>query len=399
MILIDCRRPLSSTSGVRILKIETKLIHAGDPHPRFAGAVTVPIFQSATFEYTGQAKYEDLKYIRLNNTPNHAALGKLLSSLEGAESAVVAASGMAAISSSLLTVLKAGDHFLAQECLYGGTHTFITGDLPSYGIACDFINAADPDEWRRKLRPNTRAIYVETMSNPLLQIPDHRLVVEFARAHHLVSLIDNTLASPINFRPPALGYDLSLHSCTKYLNGHSDIVAGAVIGAAAWIERVNHKMIHLGGCLDPHACFLLDRGIKTLALRMRQHNDNAQRIAEFLERHPKVERVIYPGLHSHPDHRLAADLFDGSGGLLSFEMAGGAPAAQRLLDRLAIPICAPSLGGVETLITRPSTTSHSGIAPEDRRRMGISDGLVRLAVGIEAAEDLIDDLSQALEGV
>jgi len=176
-------------------------------------------------------------------------------------------------------------------------------------------------------------------------------------------------------------------------------VAGAVIGSAAWIERVNHKMIHLGGSLDPHACFLLDRGIKTLALRMRQHNHNAQRIAEFLERHPKIERVIYPGLPSHPDHRLAADLFDGFGGLLSFEMAGGAPAAQRLLGRLAIPICAPSLGGVETLITRPSTTSHSGIAPEDRRRMGISDGLVRLAVGVEAAEDLIDDLFQALEGV
>jgi cystathionine beta-lyase/cystathionine gamma-synthase len=384
---------------VHILKIETKVIHAGDPHPRFAGAVTVPIFQSATFEYSGQARYEDLKYIRLNNTPNHVALGKLLSSLESAEAAVATASGMSAISSALLTVLKSGDHFLAQECLYGGTHTFITGDLPSYGVECDFINVADPDDWRRKLRPNTRAIYVETMSNPLLQVPDHRLVVKFARAHHLVSLIDNTLASPINFRPCTLGYDLSLHSCTKYLNGHSDIVAGAVIGSAAWIERVNHKMIHLGGSLDPHACFLLDRGIKTLALRMRQHHENAQRIAQFLEHHPKVQRVIYPGLRSHPDFHLAAELFDGCGGLLSFELAGGAPAAQRLLERLAIPICAPSLGGVETLITRPATTSHSGIAPADRRRMGISDGLVRLAVGIEAAEDLIDDLSQALDGI
>jgi len=380
------------------LKIETKLIHAGDPHPRFAGAVTVPIFQSATFEYSGQSKYEDLKYIRLNNTPNHAALGKLLASLEGAEAAVVTSSGMAAISTALLTVLKSGDHLLAQECLYGGTHTFITNDLPNFGITFDFIDAADPEQWRRQLKPNTRAIYVETMSNPLLQVPDHRVVVEFARAHGLTSLIDNTLASPINFRPSVLGYDLSLHSCTKYLNGHSDIVAGAVIGSAAWVERVNHKLIHLGGCLDPHACFLLDRGIKTLALRMRQHNHNAQRIAEFLEMHPKVERVIYPGLRSHPDHRLAAELFDGYGGLLSFEVSGGAPAAQRFLERLAIPICAPSLGGVETLITRPATTSHSGIAPEQRRRMGISDGLVRLAVGIEAAEDLIDDLAGALDG-
>jgi cystathionine beta-lyase/cystathionine gamma-synthase len=378
------------------MKLETKLIHAGDPHPRFAGAVTVPIFQSATFEYAGQSKYEDLKYIRLSNTPNHVALGKLLAALEGAEAALVTGSGMAAISTALLTVLKSGDHLLAQECLYGGTHTFITGDLPNFGISFDFINAADPEDWRRKLRPTTRAIYVETMSNPLLQIPDHRKVVEFARAHGLVSLIDNTLASPINFRPPTRGYDLSLHSCTKYLNGHSDIVAGAVIGAAAWIERINHKLIHLGGCLDPHACFLLDRGIKTLALRMRQHNQSAQRIAEFLERDARVTRVMYPGLPGHPDHRLARELLEGCGGLLSFELAGGAAAVQRFIERLRIPISAPSLGGVETLITRPATTSHSGMSSEDRAHLGITDGLVRLAVGIEAAEDLIDDLSQAL---
>jgi cystathionine beta-lyase/cystathionine gamma-synthase len=378
------------------VKLQTKLIHAGEAHPRFAGAVTTPIFQSSTFEYVGQDRYEHVRYLRLNNTPNHVALGKVLAAAEGAEAALVTSSGMAAISAALLTVLKAGDHLLAQECLYGGTHTFITGDLPGFGISFDFVKAADPDDWRRKLRPNTRAIYVETMSNPLLQVPDHRKVVDFARAHGLVSMIDNTLASPVNFRPPELGYDLSLHSCTKYLNGHSDIVAGAVIGSAAWIERINHKLIHLGGCLDPHACFLLERGVKTLALRMRAHNENGQRIAEFLERHPKVERVMYPGLNSHPDHRLAGDLFDGCGGLLSFELQGGAAAAQRFMERLQIPICAPSLGGVETLITRPATTSHSGIAPQDRARMGISDGLIRLAVGIEAAEDLIDDLSQAL---
>jgi len=381
------------------LKLETRLIHAGDPHPRFAGAVIVPIFQSATFEYAGQDKYEDLKYIRLNNTPNHVALAKLLASLEGAEAAVVTASGMAAISTTLLSVLKAGDHLLAQECLYGGTHTFITSDLPQLGIAFDFIDVSKPDEWRQKLRPNTRAIYMEAMSNPLLQVPDHRQVVEFARANGLVSLIDNTVASPVNFRPLDIGYDLSLHSCTKYLNGHSDIVAGAVIGTAQWIARVNHKMIHLGGCLDPHACFLLERGIKTLALRMKQHNQSAQQIAQFLEGHPKVARVMYPGLPSHPGYRLAGELFDGCGGLLSFELNGGVAAAQRFMQRLTIPICAPSLGGVETLITRPATTSHSGIAAPERRRLGISDGLIRLAVGIEAVDDLIEDLAQALEVV
>ena len=385
--------------GGKILKLETRLIHAGDPHPRFAGAVTVPIFQSATFEYTGQDKYEDLKYIRLNNTPNHVALAKLLASLEGAETAVVTASGMAAISTTLLSVLKAGDHLLAQECLYGGTHTFITGDLPQLGITCDFIDVSKPEEWRRQLRPNTRAIYMETMSNPLLQVPDHRQVVEFARANGLVSLIDNTVASPVNFRPLDIGYDLSLHSCTKYLNGHSDIVAGAVIGTAQWIARVNHKMIHLGGSLDPHACFLLERGIKTLALRMKQHNQSAQQIAQFLEGHPKVARVMYPGLPSHPGYRLAGELFDGCGGLLSFELKGGVAAAQRFMQRLTIPISAPSLGGVETLITRPATTSHSGISAQERRRLGISDGLIRLAVGIEAVDDLIEDLAQALEVV
>jgi cystathionine beta-lyase/cystathionine gamma-synthase len=235
------------------------------------------------------------------------------------------------------------------------------------------------------------------MSNPLLQVPDHRQVVDFARSNQLVSLIDNTLASPVNFRPLTIGYDLSLHSCTKYLNGHSDIVAGAVIGSRQWIERVNHKLIHLGGSLDPHACFLLERGIKTLVLRMRQHNQSAQQIAEFLEAHPKVERVMYPGLRSHPDYRLAGELFDGSGGLLSFELTGGVAAAERFMERLTIPISAPSLGGVETLITRPATTSHSGIAPQARRRLGVSDGLVRLPVGIEAVEDLIEDLSLALQ--
>jgi cystathionine beta-lyase/cystathionine gamma-synthase len=378
------------------VKLETRLIHAGEAHPRFAGAVNLPIFQSSTFEYEERGNYADLKYIRLSNTPNHVALGKVLAAIEGAEAALVTASGMAAISAALLAMLKPGDHLLTQGCLYGGSHMFITGELPAFGVSFDFIDAADPGDWRRKLRPNTRAIYVETMSNPLLQVPDHRKVVEFARANGLLSLIDNTLATPLNFRPLALGYDLSLHSCTKYLNGHCDIVAGAVIGSASWIERINLKIINFGGCLDPHACFLLERGLKTLALRMRAHNENGQRIAEFLERHPKVERVMYPGLQSHPDHALARELFDGCGGLLSFELTGGLAAAKRVIERLSIAICAPSLGGVETLITRPATTSHSGVAPEERRRMGISDGLIRLAVGVEAAEDLIDDLSQAL---
>ena len=378
--------------------LETKLIHAGEPNPRIQGAVSMPIFQSANFEYSGETDYHDLKYIRLNNTPNHIALHQKLAALENAEAALVTASGMAAISTALLTVLSTGDHLLAQDCLYGGTHDFITKDFAAFGISYTFINADEPDSWKRNLRPNTRAIYVETMTNPLLQVADLRGVVQFAKEHNLVSLIDNTFASPVNFRPSELGLDLSLHSCTKYLNGHSDIVAGAVIGRADLVRKVKHRLDHLGGSLDPHAAFLLHRGMKTLALRVKFQNESTLKIARFLERHPAVERVNYAGLESHPRHARACELFDGFGGVLSFELKGGIEEAQRFMDNTTLPISAPSLGGVETLITRPVTTSHSGISADNRKRLGISDRLIRLSVGIEATEDIIRDCNNALRG-
>ena len=377
--------------------LETKLIHAGEPEPLINGAVSMPIFQSVVFVYTGETSYHDLRYIRLNNTPNHVALHRKLAALENAEAAVVTASGMAAISTSLLTVLSSGDHFLAQDCLYGGTHDFITKDLPPFGISFDFINGDDPDSWTHKLRPNTKAIYVETMTNPLLQVADLNAVVEFGKAHGLVSLIDNTFASPVNFRPPEWGFDLSLHSCTKYLNGHSDIVAGAVIGRSYFIEQVTHKLNHLGGSLDPHACFLLHRGLKTLAVRVRYQNESTLNIARFLEEHPAIEQINYPGLESHPSNERARDLFNGFSGVLSFELKGGVEAAGRFIRSLTLPILAPSLGGVETLITRPATTSHSGMSAEDRQALGISDSLIRVSVGIEATEDIIDDFQEALK--
>ena len=377
--------------------VETKLIHAGEPQPRILGAVSIPIFQSAMFEYKGEASYHDIKYIRLNNTPNHTALHGKLAALENAEAAIVTASGMAAISTALLAILSQGDHFLAQECLYGGTFDFVTKDLPALGITFDFIDGNDPASWEAKLKPNTKAIYVETMANPLLDVLDLKAAVDFAKAHNLVSLIDNTFASPVNFRPPEWGYDLSMHSCTKYLNGHSDIVAGAVIGRADLVKQVTHKLNHLGGTLDPHTCFLLHRGIKTLALRMKQHNQSALEIATFLESHPAVTKVNYPGLKSHPAHDRAAEMLDGFSGMLSFEMKGGVDAAERFFERAQLPVIAPSLGGVETLLTRPATTSHSGLSPEERKEMGISDGLVRVSVGIENTGDLIEDFRQALE--
>lgn len=377
--------------------IETKLIHAGEPLPRIKGAVSMPIFQTAQFEYDGEDDYHRLRYIRLSNSPNHLALHEKLAALENAEAALVTGSGMAAITTTLMTILSAGDHLLAHSCLYGGTHDFITKDFATLGLSYDFIDADDPASWASSLRPRTKAIYVETMTNPLLQVGDLEAVVAFAREHGLVSIIDNTFASPINFRPAEWGFDLSLHSATKYLNGHSDIVAGAVIGRGDLIESIKRKLDHLGGALDPHACFLLHRGLKTLAVRMKHHNQSALQLGQFLQAHPAVARINYPGLPSHPRHQRARRLFEGFSGMISFELHGGAEAADRFMRRTTLPIIAPSLGGVETLITRPAVTSHRGLSPQERQRLGISDGLIRVSVGLEATEELIADFDQALK--
>ncbi|MEE8336165.1 MAG: aminotransferase class I/II-fold pyridoxal phosphate-dependent enzyme [Candidatus Neomarinimicrobiota bacterium] len=376
--------------------LDTKLIHSGELEKRIEGAVSMPIFQSSTYEYNGQKGYDNLKYIRLNNTPNHSVLHKKLAALENAESGLVTSSGMSAITTSLLTVLKAGDHLLAQNTLYGGTLDFIINDLPNLGIEYDFIKGDEPQEWSEKLKKNTRAVFVETITNPLIDIPDLGTVVSFASAQGLISMIDNTFASPINFRPAELGFDLSLHSCSKYINGHSDIVAGAVIGSEKLINRIKHKLNHFGGSLDPHACFLLHRGLKTLALRIRQQNINALKIAEFMAGHSEVEKLNYPGLKSNPAYFKAKKYLDGFGGMLSFELKGGTDRADNFINSLIIPINAPSLGGVESLITRPVLTSHSGMNPTQRQNAGINDKLIRLSVGIEAVDDLLDDLSQAL---
>jgi cystathionine beta-lyase/cystathionine gamma-synthase len=263
-------------------------------------------------------------------------------------------------------------------------------------IGVDFIDAANRASWRESLTPQTRAIYVETISNPLMQVADLRGAVEFARAHGLISIIDNTFASPINFRPPEHGFDLSLHSCTKYLNGHSDIVAGAIVGRATHVNQCKALLELLGGSLDPHACFLLHRGMKTLALRMTYQNRSTQALAEFLSRHPQIARVNYPGLASHPRHDRARSLFLGFGGVLSFEAKDGLPAAEKFLQKARLPIQAPSLGGVETLMTRPAMTSHRLLPVEDRARLGVTDSLIRISVGIESTEDLIEDFDQAL---
>src|SRR5437867_2666508 len=312
--------------------IETKLVHCGER--AVEGAVCLPIFQSVTFASRPEDGYHDVRYIRLNNTPNHQLLHEKLAAIEGGEAALVTASGMAAITTSLLTFLRVGDHLLAQDCLYGGTHGFVTQELPALGISCDFIDGTDPDSWERLLRPTTRVIYVETMTNPLLGVADLPAVIRFARAHDLLSMIDNTFATPVNFRPLEMGFDLSIHSGTKYLNGHDDIAAGCVIGRAEQVERIRHRLNHLGGSLDPHACFLLNRGLMTLALRVRQQNPNALPLADSLPGQSAGERAGSPGCRSRRRRSGAKDGIQGCGGGLGLGVRGPEEGSPRVSGRL-----------------------------------------------------------------
>ena len=348
----------------------TVAIHAGAEH--FDGAVTTPIFCSSTFASGDVTAYHQLKYIRLNNTPNHRVLHARLAALEGGEAAVVTASGMAAISTAVLSVLQAGDHVMVEVGCYGGTDSFFRHELPRLGIAVDFFDALDPSSgW--PLKNNTRAVYVETISNPLLRVIPLERVAAYAREHGLVSLVDNTFATPLEVRPLELGIDLVLHSATKYLNGHSDIVAGAVVGSAERILDITRRLNHFGGSLDPHACFLLERGLKTLPLRFRHQSASAARVAAWLE--PRCDRVYYPGI----------------GGVVAFEHER----AEAILAALQLFIVAPSLGGVESLAVRPAATTALNMSAEEMATAGIRTQLVRLSVGCEEVEDLLADLEQA----
>jgi len=382
-----------------ILRLETKLIHAGEPEPRIRNAVVAPIFQSSTYLFTKESEYHDIHYLRLNNSPNHEVLHAKIAALENAEAGLVASSGMAIITTTLLTFLKSGDHLIAQRGLYGGTHDFIVKDLRAFDIECSFVSIEEESTWKAHLRPNTKVFYCESISNPLMEVGDLRGVARFAKEHGLISIVDNTFATPINFRPSEQGFDLVLHSATKYLNGHSDIVAGAGAGKAEYVERIRQKLNHFGGTLDPHACFLLHRGLKTLSVRVRQQNLSALRIAEFLEKHPQVARVNYPGLSSSASYHRAKELFDGFGGMLSFELKGGAEAAKKFMEAVNLPLVAPSLGGVETLVILPAKTSHSALEANERKDLGIRDELIRVSVGLEAVEDLVADFDNALKRI
>ncbi len=375
----------------------TQVVHAGAPEP-VEGAVVTPIFQSANYLMRGETRYQDLRYIRLHNTPSHLALQSRLAAIEGAEAALVTASGMAAISGAILTLAGSGDHLLAQRTLYGGTMSFLEEDAERFGLAHSAIDLADsrgPAAWKEQLRPETRVLYVEAISNPLIEVGDLRSAASFAREHGLTSVIDATFASPVNVRPLELGFDLVVHSATKYLNGHSDLVAGVVAGSAELVEKVRHLQLHLGAALDPHACFLFERGLKTLVLRVERQNATALRLARHLADRPEVSRVRYPGLPGDPGHRWAKELFDGFGGMLSFEL-DTVERAESFLSRVEIPLHAASLGGVESLVVQPARSTHLAMTPEERQAHGISDRLVRVSVGVEDPDDLIADFDQAL---
>ncbi len=377
--------------------LETNVVHAGRPSPNVEGAVVTPIFQSANYLMGEENAYGDVRYMRLSNSPNHHVLHARLAVLENTEAALVTSSGMSAITTTLLAFLQSGDHVIAHNSLYGGMQSWFDHDGPRLGIACTRIDAKTAGGWDKALRPNTKVMYVESITNPLMEVLDLEAVVAFARQHGLVTIIDNTFASPVNFRPADIGIDIAVHSATKYLNGHSDIVAGAVAGTRAHMQRILNVLNHMGGSLDTHAAFLLERGMKTLVLRVERQTASAGRVARALAANPKVRQVNYAGLETDPGYKTARKLFKGCGGMMSF-YAQTADQAAHFLERVQIPIHAASLGGAESLVVRPARSSHLGLTPDERARIGITDDLVRVSVGLESADELIADFEQALAG-
>jgi cystathionine beta-lyase len=370
----------------------TQCVHSGTRKDPATRGLNTPIYPSSSFEY-GEAS-ENI-YPRYFNTPNQKAVVEKLCALEGAEDGLLFSSGMAAVSSVMLAFLNSGDHAVIQKDIYGGTHHLVTAEYRRFGIEFTFTGNAAP-EIEAAVRPNTRLIYIETPSNPLLMITDIQAAAEVGRRRGIATAIDNTFASPVNQNPIALGIDIAIHSGTKYIGGHSDLCCGAVLGSAAHIARVRNTAVNLGGSLNALTCYLIERSLKTLAVRVERQNANATAVAEFLVRHPAVRRVNYPGLETHPGHAVARRQMRGFGGMLSFELDWGGAASERCLRRLKLVTPALSLGGVETIICAPVATSHSKLTPAERAELGISEGLLRLSVGIEDVRDIIDDLGQAL---
>ncbi len=395
----------------------TQAVHAGEQKRKPYGALTTPIAQTSTYTFADTAevlaymarKTErtevreaggdlDLRdeYGRYSNPTQKVVEGKV-AALEGAEGAVLFGSGMAAITTTLLTLLKAGDHAIVVRDAYRRTKEFAAEFLPRFGVETTLIPVGDVDGLAEAIRPNTRVIFGETPTNPYLRIMDLARMVELAKPREIVTLVDSTFATPINLRPLSLGIDVVIHSASKYLGGHNDLLAGVVAGDHRWVTAVEYTRGLLGCVGGPQDAYLLSRGLKTLVLRVLRQNENGMRVAQFLEGHPKVARVFYPGLPSHPDYEIARRQMTGYGGVVSFEVAGDKEQTSRFVDALQIPYIGPTLGGVESIIQQQAL--FVSLDPEERRASGVSDSLVRYALGIEDADDLIADLDQALRAV
>ncbi len=371
--------------------LATRCLHSGSiVDGRRTGLVT-PLYAATAFAYLDVDEYA---YPRNFNVPNQKVLADKICALEGAEDGLVFSSGMGAIFTTLIALLSPGDHAIFQNDLYGGTHYAITSELSRLGIDYTFIDQVDEASLENARHNKTRLVYIETPSNPLLQIIDMELVANWASKHGIISCIDNTFASPVNQNPIVHGIDVVMHSATKYLGGHSDLSAGAVVSTRDLIGKIRHAAVNTGAVLNAQVCHLLERSIKTLTIRVRQQNENAMALAEFLSAHDMTDRVYYPGLESHPGHALARKQMHGFGAMLSFEVKGD---PDRFVDRLSLIAPAMSLGGVESTITSPRLTSHSKPGPEARKKAGISDNLLRLSVGIEEIDDLKEDLRNALK--
>ena len=372
----------------------TRAIH-GTPHTRAdREPVSTPIYQSSTFVHPVGSD-EEVRYTRYGNNPNQVRLAEKLAALEGAEAAIFLASGMGATALAHLAMLRPGDHLLASSWIYGGTQRLFAEEFGKLGIEVTMIPPDNQRNWRHNVRNTTRAIFVESPTNPVMRVMDLQPMAQFCRERGIALIVDSTFASPVNIRPLEHGADLVIHSATKYLNGHDDVIGGVVAGSEPVIEEVRRLMQVWGQSPDPHATWLVERGIKTLAVRIARHNENGLAFAQWADQHPAVTEVHYPGLESHPDHEIAQRTLAGFGGMVGLVLEGGAAAADVVLRRLRLATHAPSLGGVETLVSEPRFTSHASLDPGERAAQGIPDGFIRVSLGIEDVEDIIADFAEA----
>ena len=372
----------------------TRAIHGVPQRQPDRAPVASPIYQTSTFHHP-VGSGDEVLYTRHGNNPNQLALAEKIAALEGSERAIFLASGMGATALAHLAMLRPGDHLLASEWLYGGTRRLFREEFGKLEIDVSFVMADNPRNWRQMVRDTTRAVFVEIPTNPLMRVPDPEPLAAFCRERGIALIVDSTFATPINFRPIEHGADVIIHSATKYLNGHSDVIGGVVAGSEPLVEEVRRLMQVWGQSPDPHASWLVERGLKTLAVRMERHNANGMTFATWADAHPAVAAVSYPGLEDHPDHAVAARLLGGFGGMVGITMAGGPAAADVVLRKLRLAAHAPSLGGVETLVSEPRFTSHASMSTSERAEQGIPDGFIRISLGIEDVDDIIADFEEA----